>query len=190
MEESYAPTLMKLPLAIFNHAQLIVSWDNGPDGVIVTRHADKDPNKEPDEFPHHLPLEEKLAKVELKNKNAIPSHAQLTVFYLNGPSGAIAPNHVELDLKPELELLPLLPILEENPAKNFQPLRPAMSTHAQLIVSSRNGLNGANVTKHVDLVLELEADLSSKPLCLEELNAELLVNLKFATLNHAPSTVL
>lgn len=76
MEESFAPTPKKLPLATSNLAQLIVSWDNGQDGVIVIRLAEKDYNKEQDVLPQLLPSVEKHVKVELKSKPAIPHHAQ------------------------------------------------------------------------------------------------------------------
>jgi len=104
-EENPAVDFKKLKIAMSNHAPLIVSFPLGLNGAHVARHVEEETDNELEVFSFPPILEVNCANPQLRLKFAILNHAQLTVYWDNGPLSPNALNHVVVDHLSELDPL-------------------------------------------------------------------------------------
>jgi len=99
--------------------------------VIVTRLAEEEAKPELVMLKLHPNMKERLAILAQRLKLAMFKNAQLTVLWVNGTHGTLAPRLVEVEVKHDQESLFVNPLSVEKYAKPLRKPKFATLLHAQ-----------------------------------------------------------
>lgn len=181
----YAQPPTRKNLAISNHAQLIVSWDLGPDGVHVAENVEAELKSEPDLSLPPTDTVDEPVWIPKNLNDATPNHAQLIASCHNGDHGQDVPQLAVEEDKPDPELSQLPQDSEENHAKKPKKYTFATHNNALLTVLSALGPNGHLAPSHVKVDHVNEPERLSLIAFMEEQLALILLKSKLATLKLA-----
>eukprot|EP01013_Petalomonas_cantuscygni_P045112 TRINITY_DN9734_c0_g1_i2.p2 TRINITY_DN9734_c0_g1~~TRINITY_DN9734_c0_g1_i2.p2 ORF type:complete len:155 (+),score=3.53 TRINITY_DN9734_c0_g1_i2:151-615(+) len=99
--EDHVQLHKKFSHATPTHAQLIVLWETGANGLHVTRPVNQENHTEHALSLKNLLLEERYVPIHVKTQFATLNRAQLTVFTTNGVNGHHVTDLVEVELQEE-----------------------------------------------------------------------------------------
>jgi len=113
---------------------LIVLWELGQDFLIAIEYVEEEAKPEPEMLKLHPNMKERFANPALKLKLAMFKNAQLTVLWVNGTHGTLAPRLVEVEVKQDQESLSVNQLSVEKYVKPLRKLKFATPMLAQLTV--------------------------------------------------------